>query len=96
VLGWRDEEHVVLAYWGSPPGYVSVDVRSGQSERLLDPPTVNWTPGTTIAVEGLSAPLVPAREPDWPTDPRLVALLITLAVAAGPAALWLWRRRGRA
>jgi hypothetical protein len=97
LVGWRDDDHVVVERWQSPAGYLSVDLETGQAQRLTSPPINNQAFLPVIAADAWSAPVVQAPEPDWPMDPRIRAVLIGLGVAASCVVVVLWgRRRGRA
>ena len=97
VVGWRDEDHVVVQRWRAPRGYFSVDLATGESERLVK--LSKWTWGGSVAANAWASPVVPAAEPDWPMDPRKQAFLISLVVGSSVAGGWVailfWRRRVR-
>lgn len=97
VVGWRDADHVVVQRWRTPSGYFSVELTTGDSERLVIMPRFNWG-GSVVAANAWAAPVVAATEPDWPMDPRkrafLVALVVGLSLTGGWFAI-LWRRRVR-
>lgn len=96
VIGWRDDEHVVLLDYGSL-SYVSVDVATGATELVVDlPKGVTYTGGVTVAADALSGPSFEASAPDAPPSPRLrVALGVGLVVLLAIALRVLRRRRAR-
>jgi hypothetical protein len=95
VMGWRDEGHVVVLRYGADAGYYSVDVTTGASEKILEPPRVNWEPGTLLAQDAWQAPTFEAPEPPNPIDPRIAWGGGIGVVVAGGGLLLLWRRRVR-
>ena len=99
VLGWRDQDHVVVQRYRQADGaYLSVDVRTGDSEQLLDLPPENWSPGVLVPQDVWQAPQFAAPAPPDPMSPRTRATLVgtgAAAVVLGGVALVLWRRRVR-
>ncbi|MFN8079457.1 MAG: hypothetical protein U0Q19_07820 [Kineosporiaceae bacterium] len=77
LLGWRDADHViaVLGESGSAGKVASVDIHTGASEALTRLDVGDWST-LSVAAEAWTAPVAPAVIPDWPPDPRLVALAI--------------------
>ncbi|WP_341924929.1 hypothetical protein [Nocardioides psychrotolerans] len=94
LLGWRDEQHVVgLTY--RPGAYVSIDVTTGETERLVLLPSVTWSPSTVVAADALTAPTFDAPEPPSVVAPWVRLVVVSLALlVVGVALLW-WRRRAR-
>lgn len=94
LLGWRDERHVVglrIAGRESFRGVVSIDVVTGELERLL-PFTIN-VGVFVIAQDALTGPVFEAPRPPEPLDPRLTyGGAAAIVLVAGAALLW-WRRR---
>ena len=93
VVGWRDDDHVVVLRYGSDGGYFSVDVGSGASTRLFDLNRVMWEPGLMIPQNGWQAPQFDAPAPAQPMNPRTATLVAAGTMLAGLVALVLWRRR---
>lgn len=94
LVGWRDGQHVVgLDY--RPGAYVSVDVTTGEAERLVQLPSNGWSPGAVLAADALRAPSYDASEPPTVVAPWLRITLGVLALLVAAAALAWWRRRAR-
>lgn len=94
VLGWRDGRHV-LALDSRWRWIMSVDIETGDAERVTRLPNVNYSSGTLIAYDLSAAPLVDAKEPPQPSDPRK-RLTLAAGVALGGLAgivVLIWRRR---
>jgi hypothetical protein len=94
LLGWRDRTHVVVVDYDHP-GFWSVDVETGERERLTSPAPSGWDPGTLVARDAWAAPRYHAPEPAHPLPPLLVGGLTTGIVLAGLGGLVWWRRRVR-
>jgi hypothetical protein len=94
LLGWRDDTHVVGYRYGEggEPGYVSVDVETGETEVLSVIVDSNLP---DLAQGALAGPVFDAPRPPEPLDPRLVYGGIVLVLVAGCGALLWWRRRVR-
>jgi len=97
VLGWRDATHVVvLSHENLPqPRVDSVDLGTGAVEPLTVFAGQNWAPGKIVAAGAWSAPVVAAKEPRWPPDPRVVGGVVGLLAGLG-AIGYARRRRSRA
>jgi hypothetical protein len=96
LLAWRDASHVVvLTYNDNDPFYYSVDVRTGEAERLSAPSPINWWPGVGVALDAWAGPVFDAPEPPSPMNPRLRAGLGLAIVVAAGLGLLVWRRRVR-
>jgi hypothetical protein len=93
VVGWRDNDHLVVA---AGDGYEVIDVTDvtlGFTEPLVTLPQA-YGMQPQVADDALQAPTFAAAEPDGPGDPRRIlwlggGLLVTLAGAA------FWRSRVR-
>lgn len=97
VLGWRDKQHV-LALDSRGHWVMSVDIETGAAERVTRMPDLNDSPGTVIAYDLLTAPVVDAKEPPRPSDPRkrlTLAAGVALGGLAGIVVLVRRRRHGR-
>jgi hypothetical protein len=92
VLGWRDDQHLVV-YSGSGD-YRSVDIDSGQVAPLVHADLSNGN--VLIAQDAWSAPTYDAPAPPNPIDPRITWGGGIGVVVAGVGMLLLWRRRVRA
>ena len=99
VLGWRDDQHVVVLREGSgehadTAEYASIDVRTGEAERLSGLARDGIGAGNVhVAADAWRAPTFNAPVPDSPTDPRLNVALGVVALILGFGGLLLWRRR---
>lgn len=84
LLGWRDATKVVALTYAKAQGtrVDSIDISTGAVEPLTVYAGSNWAPGTIVAADAWSAPVVPAKEPRWPIDPRPVAAALVLLAAA--------------
>lgn len=92
VLGWRDDQHVVVLLGDG--SYASVDVDTGQPQPLstVDPGAV-WDPRLEVATFAWSAPTYDAPAPQSPLSPWVTGGAAVLVVVLGAAATVLWRRR---
>ena len=94
VLGWRDQQHViVLRYAIKDGGAFSVDIATGDETLLMALPDQRYGDGVQVATAAWSAPTMQAVEPDWPMGTPARAGLIAGSVLAIAAALTWWRRR---
>lgn len=102
VLGWRDARHVV-AHHNNSPWLMSVDIETGQAERLSQLAGPYSRTEMTFATDLMAAPVSDGKSPPSPQKPpssqqesqRATVLgVAALAVGlAGIVALWWWRRR---
>ncbi|MFC6345445.1 hypothetical protein ACFP8W_25900, partial [Nocardioides hankookensis] len=94
VVGWRDDDHVVVV--DRDGRYASVDVDTGASQPLV---TVDsgavWDPRLQVAADAWSAPTFAAPAPPDPMSRLLVAEIAVFVVVLGAGAILLWRRRVR-
>ncbi len=98
VVGWRDEDHVVVeSHPASPagPGYATLDVTTSQVEPLVTPKPQNLAPGTLVAQQAWAGDLFDAPAPPTARDPRLGWTLLVGVPLALLAGLLLWRRRAQ-
>ncbi|ANH39971.1 hypothetical protein I601_3565 [Nocardioides dokdonensis FR1436] len=98
VLGWRDDDHVVVDVRGDGPSgsaYVSLDVTTGEATPLVTPEPQNLAPGTLVAQEAWAGELFDAPAPPTARDPRLGWALLVGVPLALLAGLLLWRRRAQ-
>jgi hypothetical protein len=92
VLGWRDDQHLVV--YGDGAVYRSVGIDSGEAVSLVDADLPNGN--YLVAQDAWSAPSFDAPAPPDPLDPRLTWGGGVGVVVAGAFLLVLWRRRVRA
>ncbi len=96
IAGWRDAEHAVLVDGGNGV-YWSVDLVTGEREKLLTLPEVSWGSGTTVAADALQGPVVTGADPPRVLNP-IALLWLSGLLGAGLVlllALVLVRRRHR-
>jgi hypothetical protein len=92
LLGWRDDDHVVVVDNGAGTGeatYQSVDVNTGEAQIL------GYAEGNRpiLAADALAGPVFEAPEPPTPLHPLLVwGSAVGVVAVAGVSLLW-WRRR---
>ena len=103
VLGWRDDDHLVVVRrvdrsapgtWDESFAMASVDMVTGATEVLVEGGWARIAPWSW-ASDLLSAPVVEAVEPPHPLDPRLVTGLTVVALLGTAGVLVGWRRRAR-
>ncbi|MDO3395105.1 hypothetical protein QWJ41_05210 [Nocardioides sp. SOB44] len=93
VVGWRDEDHVVVRSRrdGVPSVvYQSIDVDTGEVE-----PIVQGDQVVAVAQQAWSGDIFAAPEPPSPMDPRLQWSLLVGVPLAALLGLLVWRRRDR-
>jgi hypothetical protein len=95
VVGWRDDEHVVVLD-GEESTYSSVDVRTGESERVAVTTAARWDPVLQVAGTAWDWKTYHASPPPDPVDRRLVGGAVVAVLLLGALALVLWRRRAGA
>jgi hypothetical protein len=108
IVGWADEQHVVVVNQVSPtsldtsgeaPGTFElerVDVRTGATISLARVDSGLGATWIDFARSYLAAPTRDYPAPPRPLDPRVEAGLVLGVLLLGGAALLLWRRRVRA
>lgn len=92
LVGWRDDEHVVVHEPGGGTGegtYLTVEVRTGEAEIL------GYAEGEEpiLATNALRGPVFEAPEPPTPLNPFVLAGAGLATVLAAGACLLTWRRR---
>lgn len=96
AVAWIDGDHVaylISAGGVQPKGFLeSVDVTTGERERLLTFPGYSIEPGQ-LATDLLATPPVERERPAQPWSPRVLLAWSTAVLLAGAYGLWRWRRR---
>ena len=98
VLGWRDDEHVVVQRFGCAEPWVtwdSIDVTTGEMVQVAAGDARSQAL-PAVAQQAWQAPLLTdAPAPPSPLDPRLLLGLALLVGAAGVGGVVGWRPRVR-
>lgn len=84
VLGWADDETVVLAR--ADTGVVAVSLADGSTETMVDVPAdLAGVDGFAVPAGLLGRPTYAASEPDWPLHPRwlIIGVIVAILVAVG-------------
>jgi hypothetical protein len=96
LVGWRDEGHVLVRSTAADGDseLVSVDVRTGETESLVQLVAAGFGTEVQLAADALGGPVFAAPEPDGPEDLRPLGWLGgALVLLLGAAALWRSRVR---